>query len=63
LVGGCGRTFRRFAGILLGEDDFELEQAAFPDGLVFAGDGAVPFAQVEGAVLGARGLGDEAEGV
>jgi hypothetical protein len=44
LVGGCGRTFRRLAGILLWEDDFKLEQAAFPDGLVFAGDGAVPFA-------------------
>ena len=62
-VGGGGRTFRRFAGILFGELHFEFEEAAFPDGLVFAGDGALPLLEVEGAVVGARGFGNEAEGV
>ena len=63
--GGSGGelTFRWFRGIFFGEDDFEFEEAAFPDGFVFAGDRAVPFPQVEGSVGLARGFGDETEGV
>jgi hypothetical protein len=58
-----GGTFRRFAGILFWKQDFELEEAAFPDCFVFARDGALPLLQVEGAVVVAGGFGDEAEGV
>ena len=58
-----GHTFRRFTRILVRELDFQLEEPAFPDGLVFARDGAVPLLQVEGAGVGAGGFGHEAEGV
>ena len=47
----------------VGEVDFELEEAALPDRFVFAGNGAVPFLEVEGAGGRFHGAGDEAEGV
>lgn len=52
---GMGRT--------VGKLHLELEEPAFPDGLVFAGYGALPALEVEGALGSLHGAGDEAEGV
>ena len=57
------RTLRRLRGILIRERDFELEQAAFPDGLLFARYAAVPLLEVHHAVCAAHGFREEAEGV
>ena len=57
------RTFRRLRGILIRECDLELDQAAFPDGLLLAWYAAVPLLEVLHAVCAAHGFREEAEGV
>lgn len=47
----------------VGELNFELEETAFPDGLVAAGDRTVPAFEVETALLVLHGPSHEAEGV
>ena len=55
---GCGKT-----GLTIRELYVNLEEAAFPDGLVFAGNAAVPRLEIEDAGLALLRFGEEAEGV
>lgn len=57
------RTLWWLGGIFVGEGDLELEEAAFPDCLLFAGDATVPFLEVHHAVAAAHGFCEEAEGM
>ena len=57
------RTLRRLRRVLIGEDDFELEQATLPDSLLLAGDAAIPLLEIHHAVGAAHGLCEEAKGV
>lgn len=45
------------------ERDFEFEEAALPNGLVLAWDGAFPAFEVEGSLRGFERSRDEAEGM
>jgi hypothetical protein len=49
--------------LTVGKSNVELEDPALPDGLVLAGNAALPVLQVQDALLCARGLGEEAEWV
>jgi hypothetical protein len=56
-------TFWRFRRVLVGKADFQFEQPTFPDGLVFAGDAAVPLLEIHHAIRAAHRLREEAERV
>jgi len=57
------RTLRRLRRVLIGEDDFELEQSTLPDSLLFARDTAIPFLEIHHAVGATHGFCEEAKGV
>jgi hypothetical protein len=56
-------TLRWLCRVLIRERDFELEQSAFPDRLIFAGDAAVPLLQIHHSVGAAHRFRKEAERV
>lgn len=56
-------TFWWLGWVFIRERDLELEQAAFPDGLLLAGDTAIPLLKVHHAVGAAHGLCEKAKGM
>lgn len=61
--GGKGRTLWWLRGVLVRKCDLQLEQAAFPDSLLFAWYTTIPLFEVHHAVCAAHGLSEEAERV
>jgi hypothetical protein len=60
---GCQHTLWGLGRVLVRELDLELEEAALPQSLFLAGDGAFPLLEIKTALRVLCGLCDEAKGM